>query len=175
MRNACSDQQLHSRQSRQVGFAAAANQPVMLDGYNLIITTEAAISGSFIFEGRDHTFKDLASIHGTYRKVTETVPAIMLIGAFLAENHIEHAHWLLDSPVSNSGRLKTLVAAIASENNWPWEVSLLLSPDAELIKTDLIVASSDGIVLDSCGRWLNLAAELILRKLPHIRPIDLAC
>jgi hypothetical protein len=174
MRNACSDQQLESRLSRRVELTDAAGRSIMIDGYNLLITTEAAISGGFIFEGRDHTYKDLASIHGTYRKVTETIPAIMLIGGFLAENNIQQAHWLLDSPVSNSGRLKTLINQIAQENNWSWEVSLLTNPDTELMKTDLIVASSDGVVLDGCGKWLNLAAEIITRRLPDVRLIGLS-
>ncbi len=174
MRNACSDQQLESRLSRRVELADVAGRPLMIDGYNLLITTEAAISGGFIFEGRDRTYKDLASIHGTYRKVTETIPAIMLIGEFLAENDLEQTHWLLDSPVSNSGRLKTLINQIAQENNWPWHVSLATNPDTELMKTDLIAASSDGVVLDGCGKWLNLAAEIIAQKLPHICPIDLS-
>ena len=174
MRNACSDEQLESRLSRRIELADAAGRPLMIDGYNLLITTEAAISGAFLFKGRDHTYKDLASIHGTYRKVDETIPAIMLIGAFLAENHIEQAHWLLDSPVSNSGRLKALIAKIAAENNWPWEVRLLTNPDTELMKTDLIVVSSDGVVLDGCGNWLNLAAEIIAQKLTKVRPIDLS-
>ena len=41
---------------------------------------------------------------------------------------------MLDKPVSNSGRLKTLIAQLARENNWPWEIRLTISPDAELSK-----------------------------------------
>ena len=82
--------------------------------------------------------------------------------------------WLLDSPVSNSARLKTLVGELANENKWNWEIELLLSPDAELIKTDLIVASSDSVILDGCRQWVNLATEIIRQKLPHAWIIDLA-
>jgi hypothetical protein len=146
----------------------------MIDGYNLLITVEAALSGAPLFRGRDHTYKDLASIHSTYRKVEETIPAIILIGTFLAENNIKEVGWLLDSPVSNSGRLKTLIGQITEENKWPWEISLLFNPDAELIETKAIVVSSDGIVLDRCVRWLNLAAEIIGKKLPDVRPIELS-
>ena len=52
---------------------------------NQLITIEAALSGGLIFRGRDGCFRDLASIHGTYRKVEETLPALNLIGSFLAE------------------------------------------------------------------------------------------
>jgi hypothetical protein len=116
----------------------------------------------------------LASIHGTYRKVTETIPAVQLIGGFLKETGVGEALWLLDSPVSNSGRLKTLIGELARENNWNWEIELLVSPDAKLIKTTLVVASSDSVVLDKCERWVNLARAIIEEKLPKAWLVDLS-
>ncbi len=132
------------------------------------------MSGGMIFEGRDGCYRDLASVHGTYRKVVETIPAVRLIGEFLRELGVSKALWLLDSPVSNSGRLKTLIGELARENGWGWEIELLLSPDAELKKTDLVVATSDSVVLDDCKSWVNLATEIIKRKLPSARVIDLS-
>jgi len=99
---------------------------------------------------------------------------VELIGQFLREVGAGKALWLLDSPVSNSGRLKTLIGELARKNNWNWEIELLLSPDAELKKTDLIVASSDSVVIDGCERWTNLAAEIITQKLPSATIIELS-
>jgi len=174
MRSACSDEQLASRNKRCVALENLRDKPIAVDGYNVLITIEAAMSGGVILKGRDGCFRDLASVHGTYRKVKETIPAVILIGRFLQEAGAGKALWLLDSPVSNSGRLKTLMGELARENNWNWEVKLLLSPDAELKKTDLIVASSDSVVLDSCGYWVNLATEIIKKKLSSVRVIDLS-
>jgi hypothetical protein len=174
MRSACSDWQLASRSEHRIEAKNLAGESVAVDGYNVLITVEAAMSGGVIFKGRDGCFRDLASIHGTYRKVTETIPAVRMIGEFLQEFGAGKVQWLLDSPVSNSGRLKTLIGELADQNNWNWEVELLLSPDAELIKTDLIVTSSDSVILDGCRRWVNLATEIIGRKLPSAWIIDLA-
>jgi hypothetical protein len=175
MRCACSHQQLVSRKQREVAVAGVANQSIAVDGYNVLITVEAAMSGAVIFKGRDGCYKDLASIHGTYRKVDETIPAMQLIGQFLSEVGIGDCLWLLDSPVSNSGRLKTLIGELARKNGWDWEIELLPSPDTELIRTELVVASSDGVVLDGCKKWVNLAAEIIRRKLPLTEVMDLSC
>jgi hypothetical protein len=173
MRSACSDQQLASRKQRRVALENLAGQSIAVDGYNVLITVEAAMSGGVIFKGRDGCFRDLASIHGTYRKVSETIPALELTGGFLKEIGVSGIRWLLDSPVSNSGRLKTLMAELAAKSRWDWQVELLFSPDAELIKTDEIAASSDSVVLDGCKRWTNLAAEIIAQKLPSAKIIDL--
>jgi hypothetical protein len=174
MRSACSDQQLTSRKQREVKIAELGGWPIIIDGYNVLITVEAAMSNGCVFKGRDGCFRDLASIHGTYRKVVETIPAVQLIGKFLKEHNVDDCLWLLDSPVSNSGRLKTLIGELAQENNWSWKVELLLSPDAKLIKTDLIAASSDSVVLDGCKRWVNLARAIIEEKLPEAHLVDLS-
>ncbi len=174
MRSACSDRQLLSRSGNCIEAENLAGQSVAVDGYNVLITVEAAMSGGVIFAGRDGCCRDLASIHGTYRKVTETIPAVQLIGEFLKESGVPKSLWLLDSPVSNSGRLKTLIRELAEQNNWNWEIELLLSPDAELIKTDAVVASSDSVILDGCRQWINLATEIIKKKLPSAWIIDLA-
>jgi hypothetical protein len=173
MRSACSDEQLASRNQRCIVPENLAGRAIAIDGYNVLITVEAAMSGGVIFKGRDGCFRDLASIHGTYRKVIETIPAVELIGEFLKEISVGEALWLLDSPVSNSGRLKTLIGELARNNNWDWDIELLLSPDAELKKTDQIVASSDSVVLDGCKSWVNLAAEIIIHKIPSVTIIDL--
>ena len=174
MRSACSDQQLVSRQQRCVLIKNLAAQPITIDGYNVLITVEAAMSGAVIFKGRDGCFRDLASVHGTYRKVTETIPAVQLIGGFLKEISVTKALWLLDSPVSNSGRLKTLIAELARKSEWNWEIQLLQSPDSELIKTTDVVASSDSVVLNGCKSWVNLARAIIEGKLPNAHLVDLS-
>lgn len=174
MRNACSDQHLASRKEREIKIAELAGQPLAIDGYNVLITIEAAMSGGVIFKGRDGCFRDLASIHGTYRKVTETIPAVELIGKFIKEAGINKCLWLLDSPVSNSGRLKTLIRELAERNGWEWEIRLTISPDAELIKGDAVAASSDSVILDGCKGWVNLARAIIESKLPKSWIIDLS-
>jgi hypothetical protein len=174
MRSACSDQQLASRKEREVRITDLVGEPLAIDGYNALITIEAAMSGGLIFKGRDGCFRDLASIHGTYRRVTETIPAVQLIAESLSEIGISKVLWLLDSPVSNSGRLKTLIGELAQKSRWNWEVRLSLSPDAELIKTDQIVASTDSVILDACKRWTDLTTEIIKRKLASARLVDLS-
>jgi len=174
MRSACSDEQFVSRSQRRIAPENLKSKTIAIDGYNVLITIEAAMSGGVILKGRDGCFRDLASVHGTYRKVTETIPALELIGQFLQELGISKALWLLDSPVSNSGRLKTLIGELARKNKWNWEIELLLSPDAELKKIDAIVASSDSVVLDGCGCWVNLAMEIIKSKLSSVKVIDLS-
>ncbi len=174
MRCACSDSQLTGRAGREVVFGAVRDKSIVVDGYNILITTEAALSGACVFIGRDGCIRDLSGLHGSYRKVCETMPALELIAKTLEDIGVKHALWFFDSPVSNSGRLKTIIGRLAEENHWPWEARLLPNPDVELIATDEIIATSDSDVLDKSGRWINLTAQIIEQHIPSAHIIDLS-
>lgn len=174
MRCACSNEQLDSRNRRRVGFEQITDNEVIIDGYNTLITVESALAGAVIFKSRDKTYKDLASIHGTYRKIEETVPAAELIGDFLEEKGIERTTWLLDKPVSNSGRLKKILLELAEQKNWNWRLELEYNPDEILKEGNLPVISSDSAVLDKCKTWVNLGEQLITERIPDVWLVDLS-
>jgi len=166
MRSACSDTQLANRLAKEIPTHGLKGNPILIDGYNLLITTESALSGAFVFAGRDHCIRDVSGIHGSYRKVAETTTAIELIASCLADLAVANARWLLDAPISNSGRLKTLIRTLAEQNHWPWQVELLPNPDKELIAADHVVATSDSNILDRCSQWTNLTAHVIRLAIP---------
>ncbi|MHC4513928.1 MAG: DUF434 domain-containing protein [Planctomycetota bacterium] len=160
-RCACSDQQLADRAGRRLAPAALGGQTVHIDGFNVITTIEAALSGGVILKARDGCFRDMASMHGTYRKVAETVPAIQLVGSFLAELDLGPITWLLDRPVANSGKLRQMMLATADTEGWSWQVELVANPDRLLIDSDAVVASADSAVLDWARSWTNLARHVV--------------
>ena len=162
MRSACSDQALIERQERQVDADAVNGVSLVVDGYNLLTTIEAALAGGVLLLGRDGCVRDMASMHGSYRKVSETIPALERIGRHLQRLGVAETVWQLDAPVSNSGRLKTMMQQVADERGWGWRIELLPNPDASLIVAGEIVSTADSAVLDRCGGWFNLARSVVL-------------
>jgi hypothetical protein len=171
MRSSCSDVQLAGRLIRQIQPGELAGRDILIDGYNILITIESAMSGGFLFVGRDGCLRDLAGLHGTYRKVNETIPAIEFINNALAELKVKNACWLLDKPVSNSGRLKGIIES--TETKIPTQVKLLNNPDTELIQSEQIVATSDSDVLDKTKLWVNLTEFIIENHIKNACIIDL--
>ncbi len=161
MRSSCSDEALTNRKLKMCAISALKGQPLTIDGYNLLITIESALSKAYLFEGRDHSFRDLASIHGTYRRVEETIPAIELIAQCLHDLEVAKVDWYFDSPVSNSGRLKVMIYELVEKNGWNWNVTLVHNPDRELIEKGLTVVSSDSMVMDESVAWVNLARYIV--------------
>ena len=173
-RCACSDVQADDRKRRRLSPEQLGGQTLWLDGYNVLVSVEAALSGGLIIAGRDGAYRDMASMHGSYRKVSETRPALELIGQTLTELETGTCLWYLDRPVSNSGRLKKIIEQVAADADWPWEVELVQNPDAVLSQSEQIVATADSAVLDTCGRWLDLARETINRHVPEPWIMELA-
>jgi len=172
-RCACSEADRARREAHRVGPEQLAGRPLWLDGYNVLTTIEAALSGGVILRARDGTCRDMASMHGSYRKVSETQPALELLGSTLAELGPSQCVWYLDRPVSNSGRLKALMEELAGARGWAWRVELVADPDALLGPCEGIVATADSAILDRCEAWFNLARETILRGVPHARVLEL--
>jgi hypothetical protein len=163
-RGACSDAELSARRAREVPQVADA--ALWLDGYNVLTTVEAALAGGVVLPGRDGTFRDLASMHGHFKMVAETAPALEAVGQTLERLGPREVVWLLDRPVSNSGRLAALIARTAAAQGWPWRVELVQNPDPLLAAAQEIVATADSMVLDRCARWFNLAAEVVRTHAP---------
>lgn len=161
MRSACSQDQRQIRRNSELDITDIRDADIVIDGYNVLITIEAFLSRAILLLCRDGCIRDLASVHGSYRKVTETIPALQLIAKNLDKLGVRHALWLFDTPVSNSGKLKTMIYELIEENHWPWDVELTMNPDKELIATDRIVITSDSAVLDSCANWTNLTKHII--------------
>jgi hypothetical protein len=168
-RCACSDEARDRRQRSRVEPERLAGQTLWLDGYNVLTSVEAALAGGVILRARDGCFRDLASVHGTWRKVHETVPAIEIVGKFLDRLGIAEAVWYLDRPVSNSGRLKSLLRTAAEAQRWVWTIELAPNPDKILAAADHAIASADSGILDQCRQWVNLARAVIEASVPAAR------
>ncbi len=172
-RSACSDQALRRRTETRKPLTASADTRLGIDGYNLLITVESGLSGGLVLIGRDGCYRDLASVHGTYRKVEETAPAIELIAEHLTQAGVQSIDWYLDRPVSNSGRLKTLMAEMLEARGVRWNIELVDQPDRVLADYPGVVATADGWILDHCRAWANIAAALINARIPQPWIVDL--
>jgi hypothetical protein len=173
-RYACSDEDVRRREKLCVEPVQLRGRELWLDGYNILTVLESALAGGIVLPGRDGCCRDIAGIHKRYRKVNETIPALRLVGEAASALGVSCCRWWLDQPVSNSGRLKTLILETARNVGWKMEAELTFSPDHVLSHTDQIIATSDGIVLDRCQGWVNLARLIIIGHIPQAWLLDLS-
>jgi hypothetical protein len=156
-----SAEEISKRKMKERSPASLKDQTIFLDGFNVLIILETALSGGFVFEGLDGCYRDIASVHGTYKKAQHTEQALILIGETLQLLQLQKVIWVFDAPISNSGKLKSFCYELAEKHGFPWEIILENHPDKYLIDNKGLVCSSDGWVLNDCTAWFNLGAYII--------------
>lgn len=160
------------RKSTMLSFECAKEGCLFIDGFNLIITLEVALSGSPILLGKDGVLRDLAGLRGTYKLIDKTDIALELMGKTLKELKVPMVRFYLDLPVSNSGRLKSKILEYSESWNLPIEVELIPNVDSVLSDMERIV-TSDSIILDECKSWFNLSRKIVDDYIPYAWVVDL--
>ena len=177
MRSVAKDQDLAERKSKQLPLSELKGKEVWIDGFNTVITLEVLLSDSLLFTCMDGTIRDLAALRGTYRLIPETTEAVRLMFDILQEASVGKVNILLDEPVSNSGRLKSLIAETAeskysssliaetAEQNksFDLDIRILRDVDRTLYGKEGVI-TSNSIILDHCTSWFNLTSECLRRK-----------
>ena len=165
---------MQGRAGRRLATPGIRGHPLEIDGFNLLMTVEAALSGGIIIVGRDGCHRDMASVHGTFRQVQETLPALQLITTSLNELGPSSVRWLLDSPVSNSGKLADQIRKLPDAGELVQQVELVTDPDAILRQSAAIVVTADSVILDQCQRWSDLGSRIIAEKIPAAKCVPMA-
>lgn len=173
LRVVCSDAAEQRRASRRAGAEELRSAALAVDGFNVCIGVEVALSGGVVLVGRDGAYRDLASVHGTYRRVTETPRALELLVDVLAARRPASVTWYFDRPVSNSGTLAGLLRALLSRRQLDWQIELAADVDRRVSAPGVVAVSADSGVLDAAERWYDLAGSVIREHAPSAWVVDL--
>ena len=160
MRSLATKEQLAERSRKEI--SAVSGKDVYIDGFNIIIALEVLLSDSILFSCMDGTIRDLAALRGTYRIIPETKGALQLLLGTLQEMDVQAAHIYLDEPVSNSGRLKTLIAEVGEGYPFDIDIQILRDVDRALWEKENVV-TTDSVILDHCISWVNLTVRCMAR------------
>jgi hypothetical protein len=159
-RASSSRKQCLRRKTSLLPLEAAKEGCLYIDGFNLVIILEVALSGSVLILGNDGVLRDLAGLRGSYKIIAQTEKALQLIQQSLENLAVPGVKFYLDAPVSNSGKLKKLILEHSAAWEMPVEVELVPNADAFLLKSERIV-TGDSLLLDKCLSWFNISRKIV--------------
>ncbi len=165
-RAAVPDTIANARRDKRVELGALAGRTLAIDGFNVLIVGESALSRAPLFIGRDAAVRDLGGVHGSWHRVAETERVIAALTSIAIEARCARVRVFLDAPVSNSGRLRGMMEASFAEASSmpPFEVSLVPNADHALrAESDVVIASADGWVIDGASSWIELVRPITER------------
>lgn len=142
---------------------------LLVDGYNVIITIEAGLSGRPLIHADDGFIRDISGLSGNFRASKKTVEALGLIFATLHRITPGHTLFLFDSPISKSGEMAAEVRRRLIGEHLPGDARAENVPEKTLLGGPGIVATSDTAVIDQTSGTFDLAGY-ILKGIPVSKP-----
>ncbi len=113
-----------------------------IDGFNVLITLEAALSGQPVYVCSDGMVRDLSLAYSSYRPSERFDEAVQLLDEVIKQLRPGKAVIYLDSPISKSGRIAGKIREVIDDA----DVIVSKRVDSDILNHE-IVASSDSRVI----------------------------
>ncbi|MCK4406743.1 MAG: DUF434 domain-containing protein, partial [Bacteroidales bacterium] len=125
------------------------NQPIHIDGYNVLITIGSYLNGNLVFIGNDRYLRDASEIHGKIFRTELFERAVILILVYLEKLKVSEINFYLDQPVSFSGKLSQKINKIIKDYYLTGKAEVYNSPDYILKNIEEgFVATTDSTIID---------------------------
>ena len=160
------------RRKRLVGPEKLVDRKLLVDGHNVIITTESMLAGRPLIAANDGLIRDVAGISHRYRISSLTHEAIDHIFRLLHNHPPRITLLFLDAPIRQSGELAAILRSALKSWNLSGDAQALKVPEKQLIGGKGIVASSDSAILDGVKQAFDLAAAVIKSLPERVNLID---
>jgi hypothetical protein len=164
-RGVFSDRDSASRLKKKIPVEKIRNKDLVIDGYNVLITIEAGLSGRSLVLGDDGFIRDISGLSGNFRKTEGTEKALQLVLDVLKRIKPMKTLFLFDSPISKSGELAQEVRDRLEKENLPGDAMAVRVPEKILIGFPGMIATSDTAIIDRSKRVVDLAGYIISRKM----------
>lgn len=160
-----SDSDAVARRKKKVPLRKLRNKKVAIDGHNVLITIEAALSGRPLILSNDGFIRDISGLSGKFKKTGISGKAIHLILEVLKKTEPIHVLFLFDAPISKSGVLACEVRGQLKNDHLSGDALAVKVPEKILLGFPGIVVTSDTAIIDQSREIFDLAGHVIKTRI----------
>jgi len=164
-RGVFSDVDSKSRKKKIILIKDVRNKDLAIDGHNILITIEAALSGRPLVLADDGFIRDISGLSGSFRKTEITDEAVQLIIRVLKKWKLRKTLFLFDAPISMSGKLAEGIRDQLRQANLSGDAKAVKVPEKILIGFPGIIATSDTAIVNQSKKVLDLAGYIITKRI----------
>ncbi len=150
-----------SRQEKKIPVRRIHNKDLAIDGYNVLITIEAGLSGRPLIFADDGFVRDISGLSGKFSKSAATEQAFEMIFDVLKKTKPRHTLFLFDAPISRSGKLAEEIRIRLQTEGIPGDAQAIKVPEQILIGFPGCVATSDSAIIDQSRKVVDLAGSIL--------------
>jgi hypothetical protein len=155
-----------ARRNKLIGPEGVKGRAVGVDGHNVLITMESAILGRDLILCDDGLIRDAAWVSNSYRPSDATDEALDLILDYLDEKGALSIVFFLYGPLRLSGELAAQIRAVLSGKGLMGRAEAVPAPTAELKDFPGLTATSNSVLIDRAAEPIDLAGQIIRRRMP---------
>ena len=163
-RGVFSDAYSKSRSKKRIPLKAIRGRELAIDGYNVIITVEAGLSGRPLVLGDDGFVRDISGLSGRFKKTERTEEAIRMILDVLKKMKPFRVLFLFDAPISRSGQLAREVKDRLKKEGIPGGARAVRVPEKILNRFPGVIATSDTAIIDQSEKVIDLAGAILRQR-----------
>jgi hypothetical protein len=166
-----------SRINKKVACTGIKDRNLLLDGYNVLLTVDSLLKKEPMWFCDDGYIRDTRYYFSKAKQAEDIEEALEDILKFLSEADPKSVVFLLDAQISRSGELAGFIRHKLKEHGISGEAKTSKIADFELkaeggnSENNVILATSDGIIIDSVLEVLDIPACLMEKK--GIEPVRL--
>ncbi|MCS3923183.1 DUF434 domain-containing protein [Methanosalsum natronophilum] len=163
-----------SRHNKKLSCKDIKGASVVIDGYNLIITVDSILTDNDLWKCNDGFVRDNRGIFRNYKISDTTYNAIETIITALEDRKPSSTKIILDSQMSKSGLLADHIRNMVQHRLPNTHVCTSSKTDYHIkMELDKIIITSDGIIIDSVNKVIDLAECIAIRKKVTINELNL--
>jgi hypothetical protein len=160
-----SDRDSKLRRRKKISIKKIEGEDLAIDGYNVIITIEAGLSGRPLILGDDGFIRDISGLSSNFRKTQKTEEAIGLILDVIKKAKPRRTLFLFDAPMSKSGKLAQEVRDRLRKENLSGDALAVKVPERRMIGFSGTIASSDTAIIDQSKKVVDLAGYILRHEI----------
>lgn len=156
-----------SRINKKIACTGIQDRELLIDGYNVLLSVDSLLKNEPMWFCDDGYIRDTRYYFSKSKQVEDIEESFNLILKFLSEARPKSAVFLLDAQISRSGELAGLIRRALNEYGIQGTARTSKTADFELkaeggdTEKSLVVATSDGIVIDSVLQVIDIPACLM--------------
>ncbi|MBF0495852.1 MAG: DUF434 domain-containing protein [Deltaproteobacteria bacterium] len=137
-----------------------------VDGHNVVITLESALTGITLIWADDGLVRDIAGVRGGHTLTPVTEQAVSLLAEAIYSLQPAEILAYFDAPISHSGLLAAMTQEQLARLGIDNTAMAVKTPDDEIAaRKDAVAATSDSHLADRVTHLFDLAAHIIFTRL----------
>lgn len=147
-RTVFSDREVVEHKSKIIPLRNIYGREVVVDGFNVLITVEALLSGDGVLECMDGFHRDASGVYGKYRFGSRTTNAVDAIFSVLLKHKPSFVLWVFDSQISMSGELAAYVKRKMGKYGMTGDAVTKKAADSEIKRLKKVTFTSDTVLIE---------------------------